>query len=347
VPGTIVFAFWRLRFESEAATIEMPLSRVQIERGGADDGRISFSDPEQPGWSVFTFDQSILERGPLLQQPHTQHQIRDLQSGRELKRRLTVTLGFLGAFALAALAVSMLTGLMVRALVARVPAQWERDLGDGLLAEVKENEVFIEDAKLKAKLDRAVAPLLPVLPKTGTEFKFYILQNPLPNAFALPGGHVMVHSGLIELADRPEELAGVIAHELAHVTQKHGFRKIITDAGPYFIVKIFLGGGRGTMGALGAGSQLLVRQSFSQEYELEADAVGWQYLVAARIDPRGMVDMLKKLKAEQDKMPFGHVELGAFSSHPATEKRIRRLEAKWNKLKDKSGFIDYDQTEPR
>jgi beta-barrel assembly-enhancing protease len=248
---------------------------------------------------------------------------------------------------LGALVVSMLTGLMVRALVARVPVQWERDLGDGLMAELKENEVFLEDAKLKAKLDRALAPLLPVLPKNGPGFKFYIIDNPLPNAFALPGGHVMVNNSLIQLIDRPEELAGVIAHELAHVTQKHGFRKIISEAGPYLIVKIFLGGGRSTVGMLGASSQLLVRQSFSQEYELEADDVGWKYMVAARIDPRGMINMLKRLKAEQDKWPFGHLEPAAFSSHPATEKRIRRLETKWNKLKDKSAFIEYDQAEPR
>ena len=87
---------------------------------------------------------------------------------------------------------------------------------------------------------------------------------------------------MLELADRPEEVAGVVAHELAHVTQKHGFRKIISDAGPYLIMKIFFGGASGTAGVLGGSSQLLVRQSFSQEYELEADEVGWQYLVAAR-----------------------------------------------------------------
>ena len=347
VPGTITFAFWRLRFASETASVEMPLSRLRIDREGAGDGRISFSDPEQPDWSVFTFDPSILERGPLLQQPHTQHQIRDMHSGRELNRRLKVTFAFVGLFALGALLVSMLTGLMVRALVARVPVQWERDLGDGLMAELKENEVFLQDPKLKALLDRAVAPLLPVVPKTGPELKFYIIESHMPNAFALPGGHVLVNDSLIKLCDRPEELAGVVAHELAHVTQKHGFRKIISEAGPYLIVKIFLGGDRNAVGLPGASSQLLVRQSFSQEYELEADDVGWTYMVAARMDPRGMVNMLKKLKAEQDKMSFGNGGLGAFSSHPATEKRIHRLEVKWDKLKHKSGFIDYEQVEPR
>jgi predicted Zn-dependent protease len=96
------------------------------------------------------------------------------------------------------------------------------------------------------------------------------------------------------------------------------------------------------MGVLAGSSQVLVYQSFSQEYELEADDAGWQLLVAAHIDPRGLADMLKKLEAEEARMKFRSVTPQAFSSHPATEKRIRRLEAKWRKLKDKSGFIEYE-----
>src|ERR1035438_3456735 len=124
--------------------------------------------------------------------------------------------------------------------VARVPAKWETELGDSLVAELKEHEVFTNDLKLKAKLDLAVAPLLRVLPKSGSDYKFYIIEESMPNAFALPGGHVMVNDSLIRMAERPEELAGVIAHEVAHVTEKHGFRKIISEAGPYLIVRVFL-----------------------------------------------------------------------------------------------------------
>jgi beta-barrel assembly-enhancing protease len=344
VPGQISFAFSRLCFEAEGMRLEMPLSRLVIERGTSGDQRIFFSDPEQPDWTVFTFEEKILRRAPLLQQPHTRHQIETLGSGRELRRRVIVAAAFVAGFALVALLVSILTGFMVRSLAANVPAQWERDLGDQLMAEIKENEVFVEDAKLKSRLDLAVAPLLTVLPRKGPEFKFHIIEGSLPNAFALPGGHVMVNTGLLALAEQPGEIAGVIAHELAHVTQKHGFRKIIADAGPYLIMKIFFGGGNGTAGLLGASSQLLVQQSFSQEFELEADDVGWSYLVAARIDPRGLATMLRKLKAAHDKLGFDF-NLGAFSTHPADEKRLRRLDAKWTKLKNKSGFIEYERTE--
>src|SRR5262249_28752432 len=148
------------------------------------------------------------------------------------------------------------------------------------------------DAKSLGRVRQAVNALLQRLPGNGTNFDFYIRDDPLPNAFALPGGHVVITKSMLQLADRPEEIAGVVAHEIAHETRKHSFRQVIADLGPFLILKIFLGGGRGTAGALGDGSALLVRQGFSQEYELEADAVGWDSLVAARVNPRGFIDIL-------------------------------------------------------
>jgi len=149
----------------------------------------------------------------------------------------------------------------------------------------------------------------------------------------------LVTAPLLEMAERPEEIAGVVAHEIAHVTRKHGFRKIIAATGPYLIFKVFLGGGAGLLGILGDSSELLVNQSFSQEYELEADSVGWDYLVAAHIDPRGLPDMLRKLEVEQQKVMRAEPAFHAFSSHPATEKRLKVLDAKWKKLKNKSAFV--------
>ena len=94
----------------------------------------------------------------------------------------------------------------------------------------------------------------------------------------------------------------------------------------------------------GGASDLLIRQSFSQEYETEADDLGWQALVAAKIDPRGMTEMFAKLQMyeRQRKKGLRGMELPrAFQSHPALEKRIARLETKWRKLPEKTGFQDF------
>jgi beta-barrel assembly-enhancing protease len=343
--GRIVLDRRRLRFESPAFTLEILLTQLQIDMDESTAGRICFRDPGHQDWTICTFDPRILEHGALRQQPHTRSQIRELQGSSELKRRLKLTLGVLGAFAVVAIMVSVLTGMMVRALVARVPLRWEQELGDKLLQEVKAKKTFLEDARLMARLTNAVAPLVTALPKGELQYRFYIMEERLPNAFALPGGHVVMTTGLMDLADRPEELAGVAAHEIAHVTQRHLFRKIVSSAGPLVICGLFAGGQGGLLGMLGAGSQLLIAQGFSQEYELEADALGWDYLLAARINPRAMPDMLRKLEAAQVSLGKGP-EVQAFSTHPATEKRVQRLEARWRRLKNKSGFIQFEGAAP-
>ena len=339
VEGRIGFDRMHLQFFSPTANLELPLVRLQIEQDGATAGRFCFSSPDHPDWVFCTFDARILQHNSLRQQPNTRNQIRELETPGELKRRLTITLALLAAFGVIALLASVLSGIMVRALVAKIPPEFEQQVGDDLMAELKQNATLIQDPKLMAKLDRAVGPLINALPKSQVQYKFYLLAEPFANAFALPGGHVLVTTRLLEIADRPEEIAGVVAHELAHVTQKHGFRKIISSLGPYLIFRVFLGNSAGVLGAVGESSELLVNQSFSQEYELEADDVGWQSLVTAHIDPRGLADMLRKLQAEQQQMHAAMPQLHAFSSHPATQKRIQRLDAKWNKLRDKAGFI--------
>lgn len=156
---------------------------------------------------------------------------------------------------------------------------------------------------------------------------------------------MIVYTGLLELVDRPEQLLGVIAHEAAHVTQKHGFRKALSAAGPFLIFGVFLGGGDGLLNMLSENSGLLIQQSFSQEYETEADDVGWQTLVNANIDPRGMTDLFLKLKGYELSRKFAAVRPQAFESHPALDKRIARLEAKWRKLPRKAGFRELKPVE--
>ncbi len=340
--GKLSFEGWRLVFRSPRVALEFPLTRLQISSG--ENGRVSFTDPTQPAWSLFAVDQEILKHRALLEQPHTRNQIRQLQAPRELSRRLLIVIAVVAGFALLVVMVSALTGVMTRSLVAGIPVQWESQLGDELAADMKAEVSVIEAPKLNARLSNAVAPLLQALPRTGLQYKFYIVEEPRANAFALPGGHVFVTTGMLDARQTPEEIAGAVAHELAHVTLRHGFRKIISTAGPYLVFRIFVGNSSGLVGFLGANSEVLVSQSYSQEYELEADAAGWDYLIKARIDPRGMISLLKKFQVEQERMKRFRAPIQAFSSHPSTTKRIRVLESKWSKLKDKSGFIKFKDT---
>ena len=340
--GKIVFERSRLRFVADNFAVEIPLANLRISKTEDDEKAILFSDPDQEGCSITTVDDTVLSNRALLTHPHTRNQIRNLQSGEELKRRLKITFGVIAGFAVLVMIGSMATSFMVRALLARIPASFEQKVGADAMEEVKNEFSFVDDPKLMERVIHAVEPLTNALPPSGIQYKFYIAQEKLPNAFALPGGYVIITTGLLELAERPEEIAGVVSHEVAHVTQKHGFRKIIAAAGPYWIYKVFFSNGGGMLELLGAGSGMLIIQGFSQEYELEADDVGWNTLVSAHIDPRGLTEMLRKLELAERNLPKDELEIGALSDHPDTLKRIHRLDVKWQKLKDKSRFEEYN-----
>jgi Zn-dependent protease with chaperone function len=343
VDGRIGFDRWHMHFESEFGTFQIPISQLQIHQAKGKGEPIYFTDPGQPDLWIYTFDTRVLRLRTLLDAAQTRVQLKEMRSAGEAKRNIKITVGILVSCVVIAVVATASVRLMVRALVSRIPPKFEQDLGDKFFAELQQDETFIQDTNLQAKLDLAITPLLASLPTNQIRFQFHIMEMPMANAFALPGGHVVVTTGMMKLVQRPEELAGAVAHEIAHVTQKHMFRQIITSMGPALLFQLFMGGQGGLVGALGAGSQLMMTQSFSQEYELEADAVGWNYLVQAHIDPRGLTDVLRKLKEEEDKEMAG-MGIPAFNSHPATQKRILRLEEKWNKLKQKPDFIEFEKS---
>jgi Zn-dependent protease with chaperone function len=346
VPGRLTLGEWALRFESEAGSVTFPLQELRIDFD-ADSGRVLFNHPKHRDWTLATAEQQILEERPFTQRTHLRNQIADLvEQQRPWRKLVFMTLWFFAGFGLLALLVSALSGWMVRSLVARVPVSWEQKLGDALFDELKAKKKFSKNPKRTTQLNTVTEPLLTGVKRRGVPFKFHVVEDPLPNAQALPGGHVFVHTGLLELVDTPEELAGVLAHEIAHVTERHGFRQIISALGPLLLLKFMVRDDNGLLGVLSGGSHALIQQRFSKDYEREADDVGWNYLLAANINPRGAIDLFMKLKLEQQSLGLETDRLQALSSHPPTAERIARLEKKWAKLRRKSGFIEFGKAEP-
>jgi predicted Zn-dependent protease len=338
VNGEILFVGWVLRFRAGHVTLEIPLDRLVVETE-SDDGRMVFTDPGRPELKIFTSGPELLSQRTLPQVERIRQQLTTRLTRRELSQRLKLVLYFLAACAVLAWVGAVAMRFMVRSIVERVPPQWQAQLGSNVLAELKTGMVFVDDTNYVDALTEFAAPLLRAWPGGSTNYLFYVIQEDKPNAVALPGGHILVTTGLMEMTDRPEELLAVIAHEVAHLTQKHHLRKMISAGGPFLIVQTFLGGRGGSLGMVTGVSALMVMQGFSQEYEQEADEVGWEHLLKANIDPRGMIGVFRKF-GDYEKAHGALDVPQAFSSHPALQKRIRRLEAKWQRLPRKTGFLD-------
>jgi predicted Zn-dependent protease len=155
-------------------------------------------------------------------------------------------------------------------------------------------------------------------------FTIKVIDSEEVNAFALPGGYMFVHSGLILRTDNEAELAGVLAHEVAHVAARHGTRQATRGQIINFatIPLIFIGGLPGYIAqqALGVAVPLGFLK-FSRGMEKEADLFGIQYMYKAGYDPVAFIDFFEEMQALEKKKKGSISQL--FSSHPMTKDRIR------------------------
>jgi Zn-dependent protease with chaperone function len=339
VNGKVFIDRWKLQFRSESVTedILIEVLDVEFEEGG---DRIYLVDPVRPELRIFTTDQSILKHPTMKQSGRVQAEVAHTLGRREANRAVKLSVYFLLGCVLVTWLCSIGVSFMVRTIAAGVPMEWEKKFGQEEIDKLRRNGELIDDTNRIAQLMELAQPLINVLPANRRDLKFYIKDDDEPNAFALPGEFVVVHKGLLDMVDTPEELLGVLAHELAHETQRHMIRQRIAAEGSLAVFGVFIRGRRATGSLLGLGSGVLVFQGFSQRYESEADAVGWKYLVEANINPHGMIDVFEKLKAEEDKMGFGKLMPQSLASHPALSKRIATLDKKWQKLHRTDGYVE-------
>ncbi len=164
---------------------------------------------------------------------------------------------------------------------------------------------------------------------TGRDYEFQVIDSEMANAFAIPGGFIFVNRGILERAESASELAGVLAHEIGHVVERHGLEQMAKAQNTNVIVSlvyVLLGrapGGAEQVALQVAGSAWMAKHS--REAEREADRVAVVYLARAGLDPRGMPQFFQRLLDEDRTSP--NELLAWFSTHPVTEDRIADTEA--------------------
>jgi predicted Zn-dependent protease len=188
-----------------------------------------------------------------------------------------------------------------------------------------------EDPELAAYVDSIGQFLALTSERPNVKFTFTVLNSPIVNAFALPGGYVYVSRGLLALADDEAELAGVVAHEIGHVAARHGAERMsdamLANIGAGILGAIF--GSQEVAGIAQMGA-LAIIQGYSKEQEHEADALGVKYLSRAGFDPEAMASFLGKLRAHSQLeaivagQPVDGEGVDFLSTHPRTADRVRR-----------------------
>ncbi len=218
-------------------------------------------------------------------------------------------------------------------LVDFIPIEIEQALGERTLESVVPKNMRLVDAKAQAALESLMQPLLR-LPQHQQKPRIIISQSQELNAFALPGGILVFNQGMLLAAESPEEILGVAAHELAHVSERHVMSGLVQSMGLMAIVSAVFGDVEGLAALLVGQGTRLVQSGFSRRHESEADAVGFNSMVAAKLDPRGMVrffQRLEKIKQQDPQNPMVKLQ-SFFSTHPLTGERIETIAALYEQL---------------
>jgi len=203
-----------------------------------------------------------------------------------------------------------------------VPEALEKRLGDASDVQIK--AIFGSGVCTNAAGQAAYAKLLNELRRTAgldTAVQSAVVSTKVPNAFALPGGKVYLLSALLEKARNPDEIAGVLAHELGHLKHRDNMRGLIYNGGTSFLIGLLFGDVTGS-GALIFASRSLVTASHSREAEENADSFAIEVMHKLGRSPKPMGELLFRVTGKE-----GDSSLTLMASHPLTEDRLKRMSA--------------------
>jgi predicted Zn-dependent protease len=205
----------------------------------------------------------------------------------------------------------------------------EKEIGEEFLLEVQQQVPLIQDPFLTSFINRLGQKLVAQLGPHPFKYRFFIVGDPTMNAFAVPGGYIFINTGMIRMADREGELAGVMAHEISHVYCRHMSKmmqksRLVSAASLVgALASIFLGGiGAPLMvGSMAAGQSAMLK--YSREDEAQADALGFKWMLKAGYNPRDMVSIFEKMN-KQRWLTGGNIPV-YLATHPGTDSRIVAL----------------------
>lgn len=197
----------------------------------------------------------------------------------------------------------------------------EQKLGKKLSEDIEKKHDLVEDSQKNLLIRQIGNKLAKVSQLKGMNYHFKILNIEGPNAFSIPGGYVYVTYDLFDFIQSDDELAGILAHEIAHVIHNHALKQT-RDNTKFTLLTILavLLTGEPDVGVLGKLTTITLLNQYSREYEEEADLTATDLLIKTGYNPVGFLTFLERLYAREMFKP--EVNLGIFQTHPETEDRI-------------------------
>ena len=234
---------------------------------------------------------------------------------------------------------------IAKASIVAVPVSVDTKIGKLALESLELEGTRVTDKVVVDAVQEMVSRLEPHSELKGLTFEVRVMDSPEVNAFCLPGGKMVVYTGLLKKAKTAEQVAGVLSHEMAHAIKRHGLQRITESLGIVVAIELMIGdvGGLVAIGVeLGKSAALT---SYSRELETEADIVGVQLLHAAAIDPLELAGFFEMLKDEGNDLPAAMRWLSTHPEHEARIATVRGALAKLGAQQYRPLAIDWDDVQ--
>ena len=301
----------------------IPLNQCQIDLGGASN-RMVFCRTKEGDLTIFCEEKNFAKE-------------LDFQSGgmlagplKQLKKGLAADANRF-RFWLTVSAVAGYFGVLWTAKIAirALPVSVDEKIGTMAFSGMEMGRKLEANHPASRLVQEIVDKLKPHASIPELKFKVTVVEDADINAFALPGGQIVVFTGLIKEAKSAEQIAGVLAHEMSHATLRHGIERVSQSLGIVAAIQIMVGdvGGLVALGAQVAQTSILT--SYSRAAETEADLEGARMLNAAKIDPKAMADFFEMLKEKMGDLPDA---MAWISTHPQHETRVQSIQDHQKKL---------------
>lgn len=219
----------------------------------------------------------------------------------------------------------------------------EVQMGQAICRQVEKEYTLDDDPLIAHRVGEIGRGIAAVSDRRDIEYVFKVLKEEEVNAVSLPGGFVYVNKGLIDKVSNDDELAGVLAHEVGHITARHAVKRLQALQG-YMVAGLLLAAGArsGEVSAAADAAFTELLLGYSREDELLADQLGARYAGSAGYDPRGMISFLQKLQDIERRKPLR--PRSYFRTHPYPADRIRVTK---QEIGEPAGFTDYINTQDR
>ena len=306
----------------ETDGITVPFSSLTVSVGGLDHDQLVLRWGKEPSTlTLYVKDSALItdfrETAPPELTHHFDAAAAKVRQARTHRRRTWgIVVGSLGALALF---LWLGSDWLVDLAVSRIPIEWEQKLGESANRDFLAQQDVMKEGPAVAAVNEMTQRLTSRVTNNPYTFEVTVAKSDVVNAFALPGGYVVVFTGLMKKAESGEEVAGVLSHEVNHVLQRHGLDRIVKTLGLVAVVTILIGDPQGLAGLMKQVGLELVTLKFGRAQETEADLTGLQLLQRAKIDPAGMIRFFERL-SETDP---GQTEW--LSTHPMSATRAERL----------------------